>query len=136
MSFRLKTAGDDMLAIAKRLGRKETDLLVQDMQAEVLRNLKELEAAFNDELNRRRRDRQKQKGGGGGKQPLVPPSAELIMLRDMQNELNSKLRSFVSKSPRLEDLDEVQRAHLERLAHRQGLVKEIWTEFMEALGIR
>jgi hypothetical protein len=133
--FTLRTVGDDMLDVGLRLGRNQTDTLVQAIQADILRRLKSLEAVFHEELKRRQRQG-KQQQGGGGQQPLVPPAAELLMLRAMQDELNRELRGFIEGHPGIGKLDEAQREALSRLAHRQGLLKDIWNRFVASLGVR
>jgi hypothetical protein len=132
--FILVSVADDMKEIARRLVRLETGVFVQEMQADVLKKLKELEAVFAAEIKRRQQGKRPQ--GGQQKRPLVPPAAELLMLRMMQQDVNYQLRRFLDGNPGLRELDPLQREYIERLAHRQGLIKDIWNRFMDAMGLR
>jgi GTP1/Obg family GTP-binding protein len=124
-----------MRLIAKRLGRYDTGVFVQEIQADVLRRLKELEQVFGAEI--KRRNKQPAQGGGGNqKPPLIPPAAEILMLRTMQEDINGQLKRFIDMNPRIDELDPMQREFIERLGHRQGVVKDIWLKFMEAMGVR
>jgi hypothetical protein len=135
----LRAVGDDMHAISTRLGKPsyETGMFVQELQTQVLRKLVELERVFGDELNRRQKKPPQQQGGGGQqKQPLVPPIMEVIMLRNMQAELNGELGRLTKELRNKKDLDPMDREYLERLANRQGMIKDVWEKFMKMAGVR
>jgi hypothetical protein len=131
----LRTISDDMKDIAQRLAKYETGFLVQEIQGDVLRRLKDLEGVFHAELKRRQKKSQGQQGGGG-KQPLVPPAAELLMLRTMQDQLNRQIQVFLGGLPPGGELTEMQREILTRLAARQGMLKDVWNRFVQALSGR
>jgi hypothetical protein len=84
----------DLLDVQKRLAAKDPGTLTQAVQTEIERNLQ----AMIDSIKETLMDRREKKksggggggGGGGGKQPLVPPIAELKMLRMMQLQINSR----------------------------------------------
>ena len=103
--------------------------------SEVLRRLEDLKQALEDEL--RRRQQQGQQGQqGGGKQALIPPIAELRMFRTIQTNINAQIRKFLTSHPRVRRLDEGMRAYIERLAHAQGRLKDLWEDFIRNLGVR
>ena len=78
----------DLKKVQQRLRDKKPDDLTQLVQADVERSLQEMIDAIRKELSDRRKKKQQGGGGGGGgggkKPPLVPPVAELKMLRVIQ----------------------------------------------------
>jgi hypothetical protein len=120
----------DLLDVQKRLSEKDPGKLTQAIQTEVERNLNEMIDALRKELADRR---EKKKGGGGGgggggKAPLVPPLAELKMLRMLQLQINSRtglvdLQSQEKAAPK-DQLDQQKKELSEREAHVRKLTEE------------
>src|SRR5208283_1882676 len=88
----LLTAKDDMSEAAARLEKEDSGTATQEIQEDVVKKLGELIEAL-------KKERQKKGGGGGGKggggkQPLVPPAAELKMLKIMQRDVNTRTKQI------------------------------------------
>ncbi|MHC4916878.1 MAG: hypothetical protein ACYTGB_15455, partial [Planctomycetota bacterium] len=123
------TAGD-MDEVCRELGRERTGIYVQDVERDVKRNLEELIAALKEE--RSKSEKKPPKGpppdGGspppGGKPPLVPPLAELKMIRSMQTKVNRKTAWVDEAVSRTQDrkLSAELRRVLERTAQKQAEV--------------
>src|SRR5207249_1913794 len=82
----LQTTGEDMAEAAARLDKEESGVATQEIQEDAIKKLADLIEALRKE--RAAKPKQGGGGGGGGKQPLVPPLAELKMLRIMQRDVN------------------------------------------------
>ncbi len=82
----MKDIEGDLRDLQTMLDAKQVDELTQAMQGNVERNLQELLDALKKEMSKKKQ-KPKQGGGGGGgggggkKDPLVPPTAELKMLK-------------------------------------------------------
>jgi hypothetical protein len=124
----LQTATDDMNESAVRLDKEETGQLTQEIQEDVIRKLGEL----IDALRKERQEKQQQQGGGGGggggggKQPLVPPLAELKMLRIMQKDVNRQTQKVDQEvTTEKKELTKDQRDRLRRAAKKEGDIARI-----------
>lgn len=137
-SWVMQTAIDDM-NLVKDLLRKDvqTDEYTQGLERDIERKLQELLDALRKEMANRKKKRGPQSGGGGGGGGrLVPPIAELKMLRQMQLNLKKKTEDFgrqLKKEGKAE-FDEVQRTIVKRLAHEQGTLSDLTRKFAEALS--
>ncbi|HUV39357.1 MAG TPA: DUF4175 family protein, partial [Planctomycetota bacterium] len=85
----------DTNAITSRLSRSDTGVVTRKMEATVAATLKDL----IDALQRARHERQQQGGGGGGgggggPQRMVPPLAELKMIRTMHKRVSGETGDF------------------------------------------
>ena len=81
----------DLSNVQGLLAKKQAGALTQSIQKDIENNLEDMIAALQKEMRRRK----KQPGGGGGgggggKAPLVPPVAELKMLRTLQKQVNGR----------------------------------------------
>ncbi|HEY3319361.1 MAG TPA: hypothetical protein VGP72_02655 [Planctomycetota bacterium] len=137
--FVLQGAGNDMSEAAARLDKEESGSLTQDIEDDVIRNLADLIEA----LRKERQEQQKQQGGGGGgggggKQPLVPPLAELKMLRIMQRNVNSQTKKIddeVNKTKaEQKDLNKDQKDRLRRSAVKEGEIARITKRIADELN--
>lgn len=98
---------DELMAAASdRLGQGEPDAAVlrrQTSAARVLQSLIDaLDTSRQDDEDFRQQEQDQQGGGGGnqsGQQPLVPPAAELKLLRAMQQEAIEMTRSADEGDP-------------------------------------
>ena len=132
------TAGD-VQEVRNKLEKKETGVYTQEVEKDVVRKFEELIDALKKERDRRDKDKKKGGGGGGGggggKQPLVPPLAELKMIRKMQGDVNEKTKSVdeaVSKAAS-KKLTEEWKALLERAAQKQGDVAKVTKDLADLL---
>jgi hypothetical protein len=111
-----------------------TDGYTQGVQADVTRKLKELIDSLQAEQARRRRQRQGGGGGGGGgRQPLVPPVAELKMIRTMQRNVNRKTDVYLQRAKTGESIPEAERLLLRRLVTEQGEIHGLTVKFVDML---
>jgi hypothetical protein len=133
--FVLRAVAEDMKDVAERLTspRYETGPVTQELQQGILDKLKELRDVFDDELNRRRQEQGSPQQGQQGKPMLVPLSAEIIMLRNMQEAMLQQLDRLKRGVKQRGEVDDTDREYLERLAHRQGLIKDIWNRMVSGL---
>ena len=109
-----------------RLLIKESDLspLTLSLADEVIQRLGDLIGGFEDEIERRQEAGQPKPGEGGGqmKPKLVPPIAEIKLIRRRQQDLGQKIENFWrrNRSIREGEVSDVQRRVLERLLLQQG----------------
>ncbi len=83
---------EDLANVQNRLAKKKAGPLTQSVQKGIEKNLEELVDALQKEQRRRKKKKKGGGGGGGGgkKPPLVPPVAELKMLRSLQVQINKR----------------------------------------------
>lgn len=128
----LELTASDMEEISRRLDAPEyrTDLLVQDLIETTMNRLEELIRGLSRELDRRRGASPPAPQAGSqrqGKPPLVPDVAELKVLRYMEEEIYARTVALGEG-----DLhDELVPSRLQRLAHRQGKITELYKAFKE-----
>lgn len=126
----------DLEDVQQRLAEQDPGPLTQATQRQVERTLEELLQAVRDELSEHQR---KKKGGGGGqggggKAPLIPPVAELRMLRLQQIRINDSTETLAEvvqdgKTPAKET-----DARFETLAERQRRITRLAREIAEKLN--
>lgn len=80
----------ELANVQKLLAQKKAGPLTQSIQKEIEKNLEEMIEALQKEIRRRKGGGGSGRGGGGGKPPLVPPVAELKMLRTLQRQINRR----------------------------------------------
>jgi hypothetical protein len=132
----LQTATDDMHEATRRLDKEETGVVTQEIQEDVVRKLSELV----DALRKERKEKQQQQGGGGGgggggKSPLVPPLAELKMLRIMQRDVNARTKRIdeqVVKTPEKKLTNDMKET-LRRTAQKEGDIARITEKMAKQL---
>jgi hypothetical protein len=133
--FVLRSVTEDMRRLASSLQGLETGDPVQVLGAEILRNLKKLADALKiDRETLRKLAEERPKGGGGGgdsKPSLVPPDAELRLLRDLQLDINAAVEDLQRDSTARPGPDESRRSDAERLAQRQRRLRDIWLKLAE-----
>jgi myosin heavy subunit len=118
MTGELKTV---LQGVAKRCRANETAKPVQEGQAEV-------EDLLTLLINSLRREIERRDGAGqcncNGQPPLVPISAELKMLRYLQERVNKSTKEFDAKAAEVKGNDDG-RAQSDVLASKQGRVQEL-----------
>ena len=73
-------------------------------------------------------------GGGGGNQPLLPPSAELKMLRSAQLRINRRTKSIDEIRPTDKAMNQSMKDEVAGLAKRQAEISEMTIKLMEKVG--
>ncbi|MDY7011033.1 MAG: hypothetical protein SVV80_09820 [Planctomycetota bacterium] len=84
---------EDLSNVQDRLAKKKAGPLTQSVQKGIAESLEELVDALQKEMRRRKNKGGPPPGGGGGggrQPPLVPPVAELKMLRSLQKQINKR----------------------------------------------
>jgi len=123
----LKQVEADLRDVQNMLGDKQTGPLTQAIQGQVEKNLQGMIDALKQEQQRRK----KQGGGGGGGNctpPLIPPVAELKMLKGLQ--LDIKARTDVAATAKEKNLlppEQIKTQH-DRLAGKQKDVESMAIE--------
>ena len=118
---------EDMLTVATHLAASNVGRLTQEIETEIVRMLKDLIDALEQ--------MQRSGGGGGGgsgqagKAPLLPPSAELKLLRAMQIRVNDLTTAFNEIRGDGDALDPALLGEVRKVAGRQdgvaGLARDI-----------
>jgi hypothetical protein len=135
----LEEVRGDLANVQKRLADKEAGKLTQGIQAEIEQNLEQMLAALRKERSRRKKQASMgggEGGGGGGgkKQPLVPPTAELKMLKSLQVQINKRTVILAGEKPqRGAPTESLTRQH-KILSDRQKKLKTITTDLAKKLN--
>ncbi len=122
---------DDLGAVAKRLAARDTDTGTQLAQREV----EDLLAML---INALRKTIEQKEGGQcngqcNGQPPLVPVSAELKMLRYLQERVNKSTKAFDGLAPEAKT-PEVAKTETEVLSKKQGRVQDLMRRLADKLG--
>jgi len=133
----LKEIREDLVKVQELLAALQAGPLAQGIQRQIEERLQELIDALATELARRQEENQQGGGRGGqGRQPLVPPLAELKMLRTLQTQINKRtaLLDETKRSGQVpaETIDVQHKV----LADRQGAVGKMTRDLAETLRRR
>jgi hypothetical protein len=115
----------DLLSVQKLLAGQRTGELTQAIQKDIEDSLERLIKAIREELAERVRRGRSGQGPGGGGAPLVPPVAELKMLRLLQLQINSRTRLVNRRQKDGTLAAEVVRQQHRDLAKRESNVRKM-----------
>lgn len=122
---------DDLYAVSKRLRANETGQPVQQMQAEIEETLAML-------INALRRTIELREGGGNcncnGQPQLVPISAELKMIRYLQERVNKRTIEYDTAVPEAERETALAKEEAKVLSGRQVRVRDLTRKLAAKLG--
>ena len=130
----------DVEQISHSLKRNDVGDGTQFLEQEVIRNLSQLKEALEEEIRRRRQRQQQQppQQSQPTRPPLVPPVAELLMLKRMQVEVAERTQTLERAREITGELSPFQEQVLERLSLKQGsiieLIQKIAEDFRERLA--
>jgi hypothetical protein len=131
----------DFAEVAGLLDDQQVNRFVVKLQKEIERTLEQLIEVIKKEI-------EEQEGGGGGGgggggqdengEPLLPPTAELKMIRELQLRVNELTREFdlerIEAEGGREDLTTEQRQACEHIGQKQGRVAELTRALHERLN--
>lgn len=118
---------DQLGAVAKRLVGRDTDSGTQEAQREVEELLTMLINALRKVIEQR--EGGECKGQCNGKPPLVPFSAELKMLRYLQERVNKTTKEFDARAPEAKNT-----AESDAMAKKQARVQELMRRLAEKMA--
>lgn len=126
---------EDLETLQDRLAEKDPGLVTQTTQQEVERTLRELIDAVRKELSKGPgRGRGAGAGGGGGNQPLIPPVAELRMLRLKQQRILAQTRKLEAGIKAQEVTGESVAAESKVLSREQKRIKKLAEEINKKMA--
>jgi len=126
---------EDTNTLTSRLSRRDTGLVTQKMQSTVVATLKDL----IDALERQRHEQEQQQqqggggGGGGGQQRLVPPLAELKMIRTMHKRVSGETGEFDVLLRKGEVAEDGIKSRVGELAEKERHIGKLLKDLMDAL---
>lgn len=144
----LRTVVDDMGLSEERIRRYEPDDVCQGIQRDVIARLHELSDVFREQREAMRNRNEEQQGdqgqqgeqqqpNGQGKPPIVAKVAEIRALKRRQESVTKELDRLRTEGMPDDSaqLTPYQRSRLERLAHEQGTIRQMWRDLAHGLGI-
>lgn len=129
----LEEVREELVRVKSRLADYDAGSETQRRQENIEADLRALLSAVRDELSRRR----KQGGGGqcpgGGQSPLIPPLAELRMLRLLQLRIAARTDALAEAGETGEMSRDATAAEHAELAERQRRVREMARQVAESM---
>jgi|GEM_PF-3546209 len=125
---------DDLDEVADALKQYQSDAVVQTIQKDISLRFEELIASMREEIKRR------QNAPSGEPQdtpssdpPLIPPVAELIMIKTMEESAQRRLEEFIINNPDINEsgANPIERELLKRLASEHAAITELFKEILE-----
>ncbi|MHC4944776.1 MAG: coiled-coil domain-containing protein [Planctomycetota bacterium] len=139
-SWVLERNVQDLDEVAEHLQRQRSDPLVQNIQRDISDRFAELIEAMKLEL-KRRSEAEPQEGAapddsGPQRNALIPPVAELLMIKKMEENALRRLNDFVRLNPEIleEGAGIMEMEMLKRLGHRHAHITELFTKMVEKAG--
>jgi hypothetical protein len=134
-SWVLERNAEDLQEVVDMLQRKETGPLVHAVQKDISQRFGELIDAMKLELDRRRNAESDPNMANQPPQrnPLIPPVAELIMVKKMEESALRRLEEFLRLHPEIKDqgVGPMEARMLERLGHRHTSITELFTKMLQ-----
>jgi hypothetical protein len=133
--FVMQSIAEDMQRLAVYFRDRETGESVQVLGSEILRRLQELAEGLKRERQQQNQGQQQQRQQGEQRRSLVPPDAELRMLRRLQDDLNVSIEDLQRDTEGATGFSPEQRREAERLAGLQGRLRDLWLRLAERYGL-
>jgi hypothetical protein len=142
-TYLLQGCGNDLGEVIEHLRQREVGVLPQEILADVVRRfdlaLKGLERDLREKREEEGQQQDPPEEGSqpmGTKQRLVPPDAELRMVKVLQEALNAEREAFFRNRPDFatRKATEAEQARIQRLYHQQGSLAELFDTIREALA--
>ena len=134
--FVMRSIAEDMDRLAALLLDRETGSSAQVLGSEVVRRLQELAAALKKQKEEAAKAPPPPEGQPQEqKNPLVPPPAELRMLKSLQEEVNASVEDLRAELATGADLSEDARREVDRLARRQSRLRDLWLTLAKKFGL-
>jgi len=131
----------DLDEVADCLNRQKTDPLVQNIQQDISDRFGELIETLKLEMKRRSEAMEESSESSSDQQspqknPLIPPVAELLMIKRLEENALRRLNEFVRLNPDLLEAGAEPMAiqMLERLGYRHANITELFTRMVERAG--
>jgi uncharacterized protein (UPF0147 family) len=131
----MEQLSDDMATVADRLAAYRVAVLTQTIEQEIVDTLEQLLEA----VQQMQRENEQQSGASGmpmmdGDTPLLPPSAELKLLRASQVRINTRTQVIASARSEQTDSEQALGDSLRKVARRQVQCAEIAQEMRDRQG--
>lgn len=139
LSLSLKRAIQSMEGARDLLADRQTGILTQAAQIAARDRLKQILDAFEQHQENQKNQQQSPGGGEGqqpqdqGEQPIVPPLAELKILRSLQQELNQRTDSLSQELAKAPDNSATLNNELDQLGREQEELLQLLTETLDQL---
>jgi hypothetical protein len=141
-SWVLERNVEDLDEIVESLNQRDSGPLVQTVQVDVSERFSELIEAMKMELKRRSEAPSEESGGqqpqGNPPQrnPLIPPVAELLMIKKMEENALRRINDFMRLHPGLMEkgAGPMEAQMLERLGRRHVAITELFGKMLERAG--
>ena len=134
-TFAVTDVSKDMDDSARRLTQQQTDWATQQVQKDIEHTLAELVESLKQEYEKSRRSGGGGGGGGGGGKnpPLVPPLAQLKMLRTLEVNIFETTKSYEEEKILNRMNPVLLRKRVERLGEKQEDVSKAARDFARKL---
>ena len=135
----ISSARVDMQESARRLASLDTDEVTQLIQKEVLAALNRLKDALKQERRKREKEKKEDKKKKNEQKQqsvrrLIPPLAELKLLREMQIDVHKRTQKLYDAAKANDgDLDMIQQRLLQRLTNKQGNIRDVLKKMNDVL---
>jgi len=139
-SWVLERNEEDLGEVVDMLGKQNSGALVQAIQSDISGRFEELIESLKQELKRRMEALSEEQepsaeGGGqpGSKNPLIPPVAELLMIKGMEEGAMRRLKNFTRLHPEMLDgnAGPMDIRMLERMGHMHSNITELFKKMIE-----
>ena len=124
---------EDMLSVAGYLRDGTVGRLTQEVETEIVRTLESLIEAL-EQLQKQGGGGGEGGGGEGGKPPLLPPSAELKLLKGLQIRVNNLTTAFDEIRAGRKNLTPDLRTQVTKVAQRQTRVGDMARDVLERIN--